>query len=94
MFAQKGYDETVDWWSLGVILFEMLVGYPPFFSEDPKITYHKILDWQSYFSIPHDVTLSPEAINLIEKLIAHRNERLGVNGVWEIKAHPFFQGVD
>lgn len=30
---QKGYDETVDWWSFGVILFEMLVGYPPFYSD-------------------------------------------------------------
>lgn len=29
-----GYTETVDWWSMGVILFEMLVGYPPFASED------------------------------------------------------------
>jgi len=42
VFERKGYNESVDWWSLGVILFEMLVGYPPFFSEDPAITYRKI----------------------------------------------------
>jgi serine/threonine kinase 38 len=35
---QKGYDSSVDFWSLGVILFEMVVGYPPFYSEDQKVT--------------------------------------------------------
>jgi serine/threonine kinase 38 len=38
VFGQCGYSETVDWWSVGAILFEMLVGYPPFFSDDPSIT--------------------------------------------------------
>lgn len=38
VFGQQGYNETVDWWSCGAILFEMIVGYPPFFSDDPSIT--------------------------------------------------------
>jgi len=38
VFGQSGYNETVDWWSVGAILFEMLVGYPPFFSDDPSVT--------------------------------------------------------
>jgi serine/threonine kinase 38 len=38
VFGQQGYDETVDWWSCGAILFEMLVGYPPFISDEPSIT--------------------------------------------------------
>eukprot|EP01084_Bolivina_argentea_P082030 148541_1 len=35
VFSQKGYDKMVDWWSMGVIMFECLVGYPPFYAEDP-----------------------------------------------------------
>ena len=38
VFGQQGYNETVDWWSCGAILFEMLVGYPPFFADEPSIT--------------------------------------------------------
>ena len=38
VFGQGGYNETVDWWSVGAILFEMLVGYPPFFSDEPSVT--------------------------------------------------------
>ncbi len=94
VFIQGGYNETVDWWSLGVILFEMLVGYPPFFSEDPSSTCQKILQWKKTFGIPPEAKLSPSAIDLIRRLIADPNERLGINGVEEIKAHPFFFGID
>jgi len=52
VFGPKGYDETVDWWSVGVILFEMLVGYPPFFSDDSSITCQKILHWKKTLVIP------------------------------------------
>lgn len=45
VFTNNGYTEIVDWWSLGVILFEMLVGYPPFFSDDPTETCRKIINW-------------------------------------------------
>ena len=60
-----GYTETVDWWSLGVILFEMLVGYPPFASETPRETWHKIQNWRKYLSIPSDVEVSLSAADLI-----------------------------
>lgn len=54
----QGYNETVDWWSIGVILYEMLVGYPPFYSDDPKTTCMKILKWRKYLEIPKEVKLS------------------------------------
>ena len=69
VFGPKGYDETVDWWSIGVILFEMLVGYPPFFADDSTITCQKILHWRRTLVIPPEANLSDEATDLIEKLI-------------------------
>lgn len=94
VFSQKGYDHTVDWWSLGIILYEMLVGYPPFFSENPNETYQKILNWNDHFSIPREANLSNAAVDLISKLIEDHQFRLGINGVNEIKSHPFFTGVN
>ena len=47
VFNQKGYGPEVDWWSLGVIMFEMMIGYPPFFSNSSSETCRKILNWKT-----------------------------------------------
>jgi protein-serine/threonine kinase len=94
IFLQQGYSNECDWWSLGTIMFECLVGYPPFCSETPHETYRKILNWPDYLYIPEDCQLSYEAEDLIRKLICNPNQRLGRNGAAEIKRHPFFRGVD
>ena len=94
VFGQNGYGQEVDWWSIGVMFFEMVVGYPPFFSENPKDTCKKIIKWKENFSIPVDAELSPEAENLILKMVAPAENRLGIRGVEEIMRHPFFKGVD
>ena len=94
VFGQSGYGKEVDWWSVGVILFEMLVGYPPFFSENPSETCQKIVRWTKNFSIPVDANLSIEADSLIRKLVTYPEQRLGVKGVDEIKKHPFFRNFD
>lgn len=94
VFGRQGYSETVDWWSIGVILFEMLVGYPPFFSEDARNTCQKILQWKKTFVIPREARLSHPATDILRKLIADPEERLGSRGVDEIKSHPFFAGLD
>ena len=94
VFGQNGYGQEVDWWSIGVMFFEMVVGYPPFFSENPSDTCKKILKWKQYFSIPNDANLSPEAKSLIKSLVTTPENRLGYNGVEEIKKHPFFKGIN
>ena len=94
VFGQNGYGQEVDWWSIGVMFFEMVVGYPPFFSENPSETCKKIIKWKENFAIPEDAELSPEAENLILKMVAPAEIRLGVHGVEEIMRHPFFKGVD
>jgi len=72
----------------------MIVGYPPFFSDDPSITCQKILQWKKTLIIPTDVNLSSQAINLIKQLICDTDHRLGKHGAYEIKQHPFFEGIN
>ena len=67
IFIHQGYGQECDWWSLGAIMFECLIGWPPFCSENPHDTYRKILNWQESFQIPEDVHLSPEAEDLIKR---------------------------
>jgi serine/threonine kinase 38 len=94
VFGTGGYSETVDWWSCGAILFEMLVGYPPFFSDEPSTTCQKILHWKKTLNIPNDANLSGASKDILKKLLCDADNRLGANGIEEIKAHPFFKGLD
>lgn len=65
IFIQQGYGQECDWWSLGTIMFECLVGWPPFCGEDSRETYRKILHWQETLFFPEEIQLSPEAEDLI-----------------------------
>jgi len=91
VFLLTGYGKECDWWSLGAILFECLVGYAPFCSENPMDTYLKIIDWPNYLFIPEEVHLSKEAEHLIRSMMTWTNYRLTVEG---IKGHPWFYGAD
>ncbi|KAG6916098.1 Serine/threonine-protein kinase [Tephrocybe rancida] len=91
IFLQKGYGKECDWWSLGAIMFECLVGYPPFCSDSTHETYQKITQWSRYLHFPDDVHLSRESEDMIRRLIISAEHRLSVE---QLKKHPFFYGVD
>lgn len=56
VLLKKGYGMECDWWSLGAILYEMLVGYPPFCSEDPRMTCRKVLQYSFVFYGENKIT--------------------------------------
>ncbi|KAB5542518.1 serine/threonine-protein kinase gad8 [Coniochaeta sp. 2T2.1] len=87
----QGYNKTVDWWTLGVLHYEMLIGLPPFYDEVTNEMYRKILSDPLHFP---DV-VPPTAEDLLTKLLDRDPaKRLGVNGATEIKSHPFFHAID
>ncbi|XP_030921925.1 serine/threonine-protein kinase LATS2 isoform X2 [Geospiza fortis] len=94
VLLRKGYTQLCDWWSVGVILFEMLVGQPPFLAPTPTETQLKVINWESTLHIPSQIKLSPEATDLITKLCCAAEDRLGRNGADDIKAHSFFHSMD
>uniref|UniRef100_A0A673BED0 non-specific serine/threonine protein kinase n=1 Tax=Sphaeramia orbicularis TaxID=375764 RepID=A0A673BED0_9TELE len=94
VLLRKGYTQLCDWWSVGVILFEMLVGQPPFLAPTPTETQIKVINWESTLQVPVQVKLSPEAVDIIGRLCCSAEDRLGANGAGEIKSHPFFTQMD
>ncbi|XP_051139214.1 uncharacterized protein LOC127257003 isoform X2 [Andrographis paniculata] len=93
VLLKKGYGMECDWWSLGAIMYEMLVGYPPFCSDDPRMTCRKIINWKACLKFPEEPKISDEARDLICCLLCDVDKRLGTRGVEEIKGHPWFSGV-
>uniref|UniRef100_A0A8D1WT34 non-specific serine/threonine protein kinase n=3 Tax=Sus scrofa TaxID=9823 RepID=A0A8D1WT34_PIG len=94
VFMQTGYNKLCDWWSLGVIMYEMLIGYPPFCSETPQETYRKVMNWKETLVFPPEVPISEKAKDLILRFCIDSENRIGNGGVEEIKGHSFFEGVD
>ena len=94
VLIKKGYSQEIDWWSVGVIFYEMLVGYAPFCAQETQEVCFKIINHDKYLQVPDDVKLSKEALDLMNKMISDPNKRLGKNGSEEIKSHPFFKGID
>jgi len=93
MIKKEGYGKSVDWWAIGILVHEMLAGYPPFFDDEPKAIYTQILRG-SFTSPTH---FDPNADGLIRKLL-HENtaRRLGCfgQGAEDIKKHKWFRGLN
>jgi protein-serine/threonine kinase len=77
VISGKGYDHTCDWWSLGIILFECIFGYPPFCSKTQNQSQLKIISWKKLFFIPNEPECSEECKDFLTKLICDSNKRLG-----------------
>ncbi|KAF9223204.1 Pkinase-domain-containing protein [Gyrodon lividus] len=87
LLESQGYTKTVDWWTLGVLLYEMMTGLPPFYDENVNTMYQRILTDPLLF--PPDI--SAEAKSVMTGLLQRDPaRRLGANGGEEIKRHPFF----
>ncbi|XP_045134142.1 rho-associated protein kinase 2-like [Portunus trituberculatus] len=84
------YGRECDWWSVGVFLYEMLVGDTPFYADSLVGTYGKIMDHKNSLKFPEDIEISAEAKSLICGFLTDRETRLGGKGVDEIKQHRFF----
>eukprot|EP01135_Chromosphaera_perkinsii_P002559 Nk52_evm75s224 gene=Nk52_evmTU75s224 len=93
IIQSKGHGKPVDWWALGVLCYEMLAGYPPFFDDNPFGIYEKILAGKLHFPPHFDVA----AKEFVKKLLtADVTKRLGnlKGGADDIKKHKWFKGVD
>lgn len=93
VLLRQGYTACCDWWSVGVILYEMLVGHPPFYAQTPQETQYKVIHWDKTLSIPPEPRLSEAAVDLIIRLCCDADNRLGRNGATEIKSHSFFSSI-
>ncbi|KAJ8771757.1 hypothetical protein K2173_026934 [Erythroxylum novogranatense] len=92
VLLKKGYGMECDWWSMGAIMYEMLIGYPPFCSDDRRITNRKIINWKTCLKYPEEPVISYEAKDLISRLMCDVESRLGTRGVQELKVnvpYPF-----
>ncbi|XP_029805867.1 microtubule-associated serine/threonine-protein kinase 2 isoform X2 [Suricata suricatta] len=94
VILRQGYGKPVDWWAMGIILYEFLVGCVPFFGDTPEELFGQVISDEIVWPEGEDA-LPPDAQDLTSKLL-HQNplERLGTGSASEVKQHPFFTGLD
>lgn len=94
VILRQGYGKPVDWWAMGIILYEFLVGCVPFFGDTPEELFGQVISDEIVWPEGDDA-LPPDAQDLTSKLL-HQNplERLGTSSAYEVKQHPFFMGLD
>ena len=93
IILSKGYNKAVDWWSLGILIYEMAAGYPPFFADQPIQIYEKIVNGKVRFPSHFSSDLKDLLRNLLHVDLTKRfgNFKAGVN---DIKRHKWFSSID
>uniref|UniRef100_A0A914PLH8 non-specific serine/threonine protein kinase n=1 Tax=Panagrolaimus davidi TaxID=227884 RepID=A0A914PLH8_9BILA len=93
MLEQQGtegiYGKELDWWSVGILLYELFIGEPPFYA-DPH-TYARIMNHSTNLFFPEDIQISDAVKDLIQRFLLDAKVRLGRNGIHEVKKHRFFK---
>lgn len=93
IILSKGYNKAVDWWALGVLVYEMAAGYPPFFADQPIQIYEKIVSGKVRFPSHFSSDLKDLLRNLLQVDLTKRFGNLR-NGVNDIKGHKWFLSTD
>ncbi|XP_027010215.2 microtubule-associated serine/threonine-protein kinase 2 isoform X6 [Tachysurus fulvidraco] len=94
VILRQGYGKPVDWWAMGVILYEFLVGCAPFFGDTPEELFGQVISDERVWP-EGDEALPPDAQDLISKLLLQNPmERLGTGSAFEVKQHRFFIDLD
>uniref|UniRef100_A0A3B3W2M1 non-specific serine/threonine protein kinase n=1 Tax=Poecilia latipinna TaxID=48699 RepID=A0A3B3W2M1_9TELE len=94
VILRQGYGKPVDWWAMGIILYEFLVGCVPFFGDTPEELFGQVVSDEIIWPEGDDA-LPADAQDLITRLLWQSPlERLGTGGASEVKQHPFFVGLD
>jgi len=93
IILSKGYNKAVDWWALGVLIYEMAAGYPPFFADQPIQIYEKIVSGKVRFPSHFTPDLKDLLKNLLQVDLTKRFGNLK-NAVWDIKQSRWMQSID
>ncbi|NXU48254.1 MAST4 kinase, partial [Turnix velox] len=94
VILRQGYGKPVDWWAMGIILYEFLVGCVPFFGDTPEELFGQVISDEIIWP-EKDEAPPPDAQDLITLLLRQNPlERLGTGGAYEVKQHQFFRNLD